>query len=130
MKTKEIHTMLGVAPATFFDWNKPTSKKQNLAKLLKALDSGTVNAMLKKAKQAPKKPTMLLYTVNQSIGDRARHFNLTALKKLFYKKEPLTRYEKYALKVIKKEALPVEVEEFLAYYKIPTKRVEKVLEAC
>ena len=71
MKTKEIHSILGVAPATFFDWNKTNSKKKRLAKLLKELDTDTVLELLKKAKNNAKKPNMLLYTVNQSIGDKS-----------------------------------------------------------
>jgi len=130
MKTKEIHSILGVAPATFFDWNKTDSKKKRLAKLLKELDTDTVLELLEKAKNNAKKPNMLLYTVNQSIGDKSKHFTLTSLKKLFYKKEPLTIYEKYALSVIKNEALDMEIKQFANYYKIPINRIEKALMVC
>jgi hypothetical protein len=130
MKTKEIHSILGVAPATFFDWNKTDSKKKRLAKLLKELDTDTVLELLEKAKNNAKKPNMLLYTVNQSIGDKSKHFTLTSLKKLFYKKEPLTIYEKYALSVIKNEALDIEIKQFANYYKIPINRIEKALMVC
>lgn len=130
MKTKEIQSILGVAPATFFDWNKSDSKKNKLAKLLKELDTDTVLTLLENSKQKQKKPTMLLYTVNQSIGDVSKHFTLISLKNLFYKEEPLDMYEKYALKTIKSEAMDIEIQEFADYYKIPMKRVNKILSSC
>ncbi len=130
MKTKEIHSILGVAPATFFDWNKADSKKKKLAKLLKELDTDTVVTLLEKAKQKPKKPNMLLYTVNQSIGDKSKHFTLTSLKNLFYKKEPFNLYDKYAINTIKVEATNIEIEQFANYYKIPMQRIYRVLKAC
>jgi hypothetical protein len=130
MKTKEIHYVLGVAPATFFDWNRPSSKKNNLAKLLKELDANTVLALLEKSKQKQKKPTMILYAVNQSIGDKSKHFTLTSLKNIFYKKEPLDMYEKYALNTIKNEAMDVEIKEFADYYKIPLGRLKKAFSQC
>ena len=130
MKTKDIHSILGVAPATFFDWNKIDSKKKKLAKLLKELDTDTVLELLAQAKKKLKKPNMILYTVNQSIGDKSKHFTLTSLKKIFYKKEPLDIYEKYALSTIKNEAIDIEIKHFANYYKIPMNRIEKALTAC
>ncbi len=130
MKTNEIHSILGVAPATFFDWNKPSSKKSKLAKLLKELDTNTVLTLLEKSKQKQKKPTMILYTVNQSIGDKSKHFTLTSLKNIFYKKEPLDMYEKYALNTMKNEAMDIEIKEFADYYKIPLSRLKKVFSQC
>jgi hypothetical protein len=130
MKTKEIHSILGVAPATFFDWNKSDSKKKKLAKLLKELDTNTVLNLLEKSKQKLKKPNMLLYTVNQSIGDKSKHFTLTSLKNLFYKKEPFNLYDKYAINTIKNEAKNIEIEQFANYYKIPIQRIDRVLKAC
>ena len=50
-----------------------------------------------------------------------------SLKNLFYKKEPLDVYDKYALKAIKNEALKEEIEDFTNYYRISPKRVETVL---
>ena len=126
MKTKEISEFLGVPPATLFDWSKPGHKKENLAKLLKQLSKDEVLLLIEQA--VPKqKPLMLLSTVNCSIGDKSKHFTLTKLKNLFYKKDPLNPYEKYALKTIKKEAFPSELEEFVKYYYIPKTRVEEVL---
>lgn len=130
MKIKEIHSILGVAPATFFDWCKVDSKKKKLAKLLKELDVDTVLKLLEQAKKKPKKPNMILYTINQSIGDKTKHFTLTSLKKVFYKKEALNNYEKYALNTIKNEAMEIEIEQFANYYKIPMNRIEKALTAC
>ena len=85
MKTKEISELLGVPPATLFDWSKPGHKKENLAKLLKQLSKDEALSLIEQA--TPKqKPLMLLSTVNCSIGDKSKHFTLTKLKNLFYKK--------------------------------------------
>ncbi|DAB33260.1 MAG TPA: hypothetical protein CFH82_11450 [Sulfurospirillum sp. UBA12182] len=73
---------------------------------------------------------MLLYTVNQSIGDKSKHFTLTSLKNLFYKKEPFNLYDKYAINTIKVEATNIEIEQFANYYKIPMQRIYRVLKAC
>ena len=126
MKTKEIYEVVGVPPATLFDWSKPGHKKENLAKLLKQLSKDDALALIAKA-EPKQKPLMLLSTVNCSIGDKSKHFTLTKLKNLFYKKDDLDPYEKYALKTIKREAFPSELEEFVDYYHIPKTRVEKVL---
>lgn len=128
MTTEQIHTAFGVPPATLFDWSKPGHKKHHLAELLKALDIEEAESLMEKAKKIKKhKPMMLLSTVNCSIGDKSKHFTLTALKQLFYKKGELDAYEKYALKTIKREAMPSEIEEFVQYYKIPKSRVAGVL---
>ena len=128
MKTKEIYEVLGVPPATLFDWSKPGHKKEKLALLLKQINKDQALLLIENNK--PKqKPLMLLSTVNCSIGDKSKHFTLTKLKNLFYKKDDLDLYEKYALKTIKKEAFPSELEEFVNYYHIPKTRVEKVLTA-
>ncbi|MBN2894368.1 MAG: hypothetical protein JXK05_00555 [Campylobacterales bacterium] len=129
MKTEEIYTLLGVPPATLFDWNKPGHKKEPLAKLLKAISLQEAKTLIEKERIKQPKPMMLLSTVNGSIGDPSKHFTLTKLKTLFYKKEPLNAYEKYALKVIKQEAMPSEIEAFVNYYKIAPKRVERLLSA-
>lgn len=128
MKTKEISSVFGVAPATLFDWNKPEHKKYKLAKLLKALDVKEALELLEANEPKPK-PMMLLSTVNCSIGDKSKHFTLTSLKKLFYKKDDLNPYEKYALKTIKNEAMDDEVKDFASYYKIPMNRIYKMLSA-
>jgi len=67
----------------------------------------------------PSPPMMLLSTVNCSIGDKSKHFTLTSLKNIFYKKEKLNVYEKYALKTINNEALESEISDFVSYYHIP-----------
>ncbi len=128
MKTKEIYKVLGVPPATLFDWSKPGHKKEKLALLLKQIDKDQALLLIENNKQK-KKPLMLLSTVNCSIGDKSKHFTLTKLKNLFYKKEVLDPYEIYALKTIKREAFSSEIDEFTDYYNIPTSRVEKVLAA-
>jgi len=128
MKTEEISAILGVPPTTFFDWNRPGNKKEKLAQLLKLLTKEEVTALLEKAaSEKKKKPMLLLSTVNCSIGDKSKHFTLTSLKKLFYKKGELDAYERYALKTIRHEALKLEVDEFASYYRIPDERVKKVL---
>ena len=98
--------------------------------MLKALSKEEVLKVLEEVQMNKKaKPMMLLSTVNCSISDKSKHFTLTSLKKLFYKKEPLDIYEKYAVKTIKREALKTEIDEFASYYKIPDKRIVKVLGA-
>ncbi len=129
MKIKEINDVFGVAPATYFDWAKDDNKKNALAKLLKNLSVEEANEFINKKTQKKSKPMMLLSTVNCSIGNKEKHFTLTGLKQLFYKKEPLDVYEKYALKTIKNEALNEEIEDFAKYYNIPANRIEKVLSA-
>ena len=126
MKIKDIHAILGVPPATLYDWNKLGHKKQNLAKLLKILSLEELEGLLNKPEK-PSKPMMLLSTINCSIGDKSKHFTLTTLKKLFYKKDKLNAYEKYAIKTIKDEALEAEINDFVHYYNIPGSKVEKVL---
>ena len=129
MKVKEIETLLGVPASTLFDWNKPDSKKHALAKLLKELTAAEAEKLLH-AKDKKVKPVMIVSTVNSSIGDKSKHFSLISLKNIFYKNDVLTPLEKYAVKTIKKEALPGELEEFAAYYKIPEKRVKETLGLC
>ena len=128
MKTKDINSVFGVAPATLFDWNKPEHKKNRLAKLLKSISIKEVESLIEK-NSVKIKPMMLLSTVNCSIGDKSKHFTLTSLKKLFYKKTNLNPYEKYALKIIKKEAMKEEIEDFISYYKIPHSRIQKAISA-
>ena len=86
-----------------------------------------VKGILSKELNSQSKPVMLLSTVNCSIGNKKKHFTLTGLKNLFYKKEPLDVYDKYALKTIKNEALEEEIVDFRNYYRISPKRVETVL---
>jgi len=127
MKTKDIHSIFGVPPATLFDWSKAEHKKHKLAELLKSLTVDEVENLLSKYTK-PSKPMMLLSTVNCSIGDKSKHFTLTSLKNIFYKKEKLNIYEKYALKTINHEALESEISDFVSYYDIPSARVKKILD--
>ena len=127
MKIKEISSIFGVAPTTFFDWNKEENKKNALATLLKNINLDDALKILAQESVAKPKPMMLLSTVNCSIGNKKKHFTLTSLKKLFYKKDDLNIYDKYAIKTIKNEATKVELEDFVSYYKIPSSRVKRVL---
>jgi hypothetical protein len=127
MKTKDILDVFGIAPSTLSDWSKEDNKKHMLAKLLKNMTMDDVENILSKEPESNTKPVMLLSTVNCSIGNKKKHFTLTSLKNLFYKKEPLNVYDKYALKTIKNEALEEEIEDFTNYYRISPKRVETVL---
>lgn len=127
MKTKDIFDVFGIAPSTLSDWSKEGNKKHTLAKLLKNMSIDDVKDILSKDAKSLSKPMMLLSTVNCSIGNKKKHFTLTSLKNLFYKKEPLDVYEKYALKTIKNEALKEEIVDFTNYYRISPKRVEAVL---
>jgi len=127
MKTKDILDVFGIAPSTLSDWNKEDNKKHTLAKLLKNMSMDEVKGILSKEPKSGPKPVMLLSTVNCSIGNKKKHFTLTGLKNLFYKKEPLNVYDKYALKTIKNEAIEEEIVDFTNYYRISPKRVETVL---
>ena len=127
MKTKDIFDVFGIAPSTLSDWSKEDNKKHVLAKLLKNMSMDEVKDILSKEPKSQSKPVMLLSTVNCSIGNKKKHFTLTGLKNLFYKKEPLNVYDKYALKTIKNEALEEEIVDFTNYYRISPKRVETVL---
>jgi len=127
MKTKDIYKVFGIAPSTLSDWSKEKNKKNTLAQLLKKMNAQDVKDILGKKQSAKPKPMMLLSTVNCSIGNKEKHFTLTGLKKLFYKKEPLNIYDKYALKTIKNEAVEEEINDFTSYYRISQKRVEVVL---
>lgn len=127
MKTKDIYEVFGIAPSTLSDWNKEDNKKNNLAKLLKNMSLEEVKDILEIQQPSKPKPMMLVSTVNCSIGNKKKHFTLTGLKKLFYKDNITDVYEKYALKTIKNEALDLEIKDFIQYYKISPKRVEKVL---
>ncbi|QSZ43172.1 hypothetical protein GJV85_13430 (plasmid) [Sulfurimonas aquatica] len=127
MKTKDIFDVFGIAPSTLSDWSKEDNKKHTLAKLLKNMSMDDVKDILSKELKSQSKPVMLLSTVNCSIGNKKKHFTLTGLKNLFYKKEPLDVYDKYALKTIKNEALEEEIVDFRNYYRISPKRVETVL---
>ena len=127
MKSKEIYSVFGIAPSTLSDWSKEDNKKYTLAKLLQNISLEDVQEIVNAKKTTKPKPMMLLSTVNCSIGNKKKHFTLTKLKQLFYKEENLDTYEKYALKVMKKEAQKEEIEDFVKYYKISPKRVTTLL---
>lgn len=127
MKTKDIYKVFGIAPSTMSDWSKEDNKKKVLAQLLKGISLEEVKKIVEAKQDETPKPMMLLSTVNCSIGNKKKHFTLTGLKKLFYKREDLSTYDKYALKTIKNEALQEEIEDFAKYYKISPKRVHEVL---
>ena len=127
MKTKDIFDIFGIAPSTLSDWSKEDNKKHTLAKLLKNMSIDDVKDILAKESETKSKPVMLLSTVNCSIGNKKKHFTLTGLKNLFYKKESLNVYDKYALKTIKNEALEEEIVDFTNYYRISPKRVKTIL---
>ena len=127
MKNKDIFDVFGIAPSTLSDWSKEDNKKYTLAQLLENMSMNEVKDILSKEPKTPSKPVMLLSTVNCSIGNKKKHFTLTSLKNLFYKKEPLDVYDKYALKTMKNEALKEEIDDFRDYYRISPNRVEAVL---
>ncbi len=127
MKSKEIYSVFGIAPSTLSDWSKEDNKKNALAKLLQTISLEDVQKIISAKPIVKPKPMMLLSTVNCSIGNKKKHFTLTKLKQLFYKEENLDAYEKYALKVMKKEAQKEEIEDFAKYYKISPKRVNTLL---
>ncbi len=127
MKSKEIYLVFGIAPSTLSDWSKEDNKKYTLAKLLQNISPEDVQEIVNAKKTSKPKPMMLLSTVNCSIGNKQKHFTLTKLKQLFYKEKNLDAYEKYALKVMKKEAHKEEIEDFVKYYRISPKRVNTLL---
>jgi hypothetical protein len=127
MKTKDIFEVFGIAPSTLSDWSKEDNKKHTLAQLLKNMSMDEAKDILSNELESQSQPMMLLSTVNCSIGNKKKHFTLTSLKNLFYKKEPLDVYDKYALKTIKNEALEEEIVDFRNYYRISPKRLDTVL---
>ena len=129
MKPQDINLVFGIAPSTLSDWNKEDNKKSALAKLLKNITLEDAMEILEQKDTSTPKPMMLLSTVNCSIGNKEKHFTLTGLKKLFYKKDDLSVYDKYAIKTIKKEALKEEIDDFANYYKISADRINEVLSA-
>lgn len=127
MKSKDIYSVFGIAPSTLSDWSKEDNKKNALAKLLQTISLEDVQKIINTKQTSKPKPMMLLSTVNCSIGNKKKHFTLTKLKQIFYKQNDLDMYEKYALKVMKKEAQKEEIEDFAKYYKISPKRINTVL---
>jgi hypothetical protein len=72
---------------------------------------------------------MLVATANCSIGDKKKHLNAQQVKNLLLGKKPKNVYENYALKIIKTEALPQEIEAFAKVHSLILKQVNKVLYA-
>jgi hypothetical protein len=70
---------------------------------------------------------MLLLTVNNSIGNKKKHFTIEALCQLFNKNKDFSNVEKYALDTIKTEATQDEISWFSKDYHIPLSKVKYVL---
>ncbi len=62
---------------------------------------------------------MLLLTVNNSIGDKNKHFTVEELVKLFDKKQKdFTNRDKYGIEVIQTKADAFEIDDFIKEHKI------------
>lgn len=72
---------------------------------------------------------MLLLTVNNSIGNKKKHFTVEDLCQLFNKKQNFSNAEKYALDIIKTEASPEELSWFSKDYHISLSKIKHVLSA-
>ena len=72
---------------------------------------------------------MLLLTVNNSIGNKKKHFTIEALCQLFNKNKHFSNLEKYALDTIKTEATQEELSWFSKDYHIPLSKMKHVLSA-
>ena len=70
---------------------------------------------------------MLLLTVNNSIGNKKKHFTVENLCQLFNKEQGFSSVEKYALDTIKTEASPEELSWFSKDYHIPLSKMKHVL---
>ena len=70
---------------------------------------------------------MLLLTVNNSIGNKKKHFTIESLCQLFNKEQDFSSVEKYALDTIKTEASPEELSWFSKDYHIPLSKMKYVL---
>lgn len=127
MKVKDISDFLGVPPSTFNDWKKNPEKKK-LAALLTAipieLAIGLVKSGLVVKKQAP---TMLIATVNCSIGNKKNHIDVNTIKALLSGKAPQNNIERYAISIIKTEAVPQEIEQFASFYRISKKAIKALM---
>ena len=72
---------------------------------------------------------MLLLTVNNSIGNKKKHFTVENLCQLFNKEQDFSSVEKYALDTIKTEASLEELSWFSKDYHIPLSKIKHVLSA-
>lgn len=123
MKAKEIASLFGVPQSTLNEWKKEGHSKKALADFLTNVDTGAILKLYKSATAYD----MLVSTVNASIGNEEKHLSANDIKKLLMGKIPEQPVEKYALDIIKTEALKEEIEDFAMHFKIPIKKVNKVL---
>ncbi len=71
---------------------------------------------------------MLLLTVNNSIGNKSKHFTIKSLVQLFNKKvEDYSNLDKYAVDTIQTEASSAELNNFIKKFHIPSDKVDYVL---
>lgn len=71
---------------------------------------------------------MLLLTVNNSIGDKSKHFTINTLVQLFSKKlEEYSNLDKYAVGTIQTEVSKTELNNFTKNFNISTDKVKYVL---
>lgn len=127
MKIKDINSLLGVPASTFNDWKKNPEKKK-LAALLSAIPKELAEQLVKNGFALKKQaPSMLVATVNCSIGDKKKHLEAKIIKELLAGKSPQSNLEKYAIDVIKTEATQQEIESFASFYRIPKKSIKATL---
>lgn len=71
---------------------------------------------------------MLLLTVNNSIGNKSKHFTIDSLVKLFNKKlDEYSNLDKYAVDTIQSEASKIELDNFIKKFNISIDKVKYVL---
>ena len=71
---------------------------------------------------------MLLLTVNNSIGNKSKHFTIDSLLSLFSKKlDEYSNLEKYAVDTIQTEASKIEIDNFSKKFNISDDKVKYVL---
>ena len=90
-----------------------------------------VEKMIEYKKMNPKKRfnPMLLLTVNNSIGDKKKHFTVDDIIRIFHKRGHFTMMQNYAVKTIQTEATKEEIEQFTQEYSIPNEDVDTLLSA-
>ena len=101
MKAKDIANIFGVPPSTLNEWKKEGHSKKALADFLINVDKETIIKLYKSVTAYD----MLVSTVNASIGNEKKHLSASEIKKLLMGKSPELPVEKYALDIIKTEAL-------------------------
>lgn len=124
MKAKEIANIFGVPPSTLNEWKKEGHSKKALADFLTNVDKEAILKLYKSATAYD----MLVSTVNASIGNEQKYLGASDIKKLLMGKNTELPVEKYALDIIKTEALQEEIEDFAMHFKIPMKKIHKVLQ--